>query len=254
LDDCQAVDLAGRRRAGDTISGGAVGANMQIKKVSDVEAGGGSACFQDDVSDGMVLVVDDDTGMQNALSNLFRSVGLAVELFESGEDLLARGLPDLPSCIVLDVRLRGDNGLALQTRLGRAGVHVPIIFLSGYGDVRMTAAAMKAGALNFIAKPFRDQDLLDAVNEALQRDRARRRTVSKEQALHDRFAALTVREQEVMQLLVRGLMNKQVADVLGISMATVKIYRGQAMRKMQARTFADMVLMAVELGLCKFES
>ncbi|RZT36707.1 LuxR family two component transcriptional regulator [Cupriavidus agavae] len=201
--------------------------------------------------DGVVLVVDDDRDMRSALSSLFRSIGLATAAFASGEELLAHGIPDQPTCIVLDVRLRGASGLDLQTHLNDAGKTASIVFISGYGDVPMTVAAMKAGAVNFIAKPFREQDLLDAVNEALQRDRDRRQALSQTRQLRERFAGLTGREQEVMQLLVRGLMNKQVADSLGISQATVKIYRGQAMRKMQARTFAELVIMAQTLGLVK---
>jgi len=199
--------------------------------------------------DGVVLVVDDDHDVRRALSGLFRSVGLASESFASGEELLAYSFPDRPICIVLDVRLRGASGLDLQTQLNHAGKHASIVFISGYGDVPMTVAAMKAGAIDFIAKPFRDQDLLDAVNEALQRDRDRRLAVSQTQQLRDSFESLTGREQEVMKLLVHGLMNKEVADELGISQATVKIHRGQAMRKMQARTFAELILMAQALGL-----
>lgn len=227
---------------------------MQNKSKENVVVRGSSACLRDDAAAGVVLVVDDDDGVKPGLTRLFHSAGLSARVFASGDELLAYDLPDLPTCIVLDVHPRGGSGLALQSRLAQAGVHSPVIFLSGYGDVRMTAAAMRAGALDFIPKPFRDQDLLDAVNEALERDQARRRAMSQDQALQDRFAALTAREQEVMQLLVRGMLNKQVADALGISMATVKIYRGQAMRKMKARTFADLVLMAVQIGLCKFES
>jgi len=150
---------------------------------------------------------------------------------------------------VLDVRLRGASGLDLQSHLNRAGKHASIVFISGYGDVPMTVAAMKAGAVNFIAKPFREQDLLDAVNEALQRDRDRRQASSQTQLLRERLDGLTGREREVMKLLVHGLMNKEVADELGISQATVKIYRGQAMRKMQARTFAELILMGQALGM-----
>ncbi|XQU77038.1 DNA-binding response regulator [Cupriavidus sp. H18C2] len=203
----------------------------------------------EDAADGLVLVVDDDDDVRRALSGLFRSVGLASLAFASGEELLAHGFPDQPTCIVLDVRLRGASGLDLQSHLNLAGRTASIVFITGYGDVPMTVAAMKAGAVNFIAKPFREQDLLDAVNEALQRDRLRRQARSQTQQLRERFGALTGREQEVMKLLVHGLMNKEVADELGISQATVKIYRGQAMRKMAARTFADLILMAQALGL-----
>lgn len=199
--------------------------------------------------DGIVLVVDDDHDVRQALAGLFRSVGLASASFASGEEMLLHGMPDRPTCIVLDVRLRGASGLDLQCHLNDAGRSASIVFISGYGDVPMTVAAMKAGAISFIPKPFREQDLLDAVNEALERDRDRRQARSQTQLLRERFDALTGREQEVMQRLVHGLMNKEVADQLGISQATVKIYRGQAMRKMQARTFAELILMAQALGL-----
>lgn len=208
-----------------------------------------AAMLSDPTDDGVVLVVDDDDDVRRALSGLFRSVGLASIAFTSGEELLAHGFPDQATCIVLDVRLRGASGLDLQSRLNQAGKSASIVFISGYGDVPMTVAAMKAGAVSFIAKPFREQDLLDAVNEALQRDRDHRQAWSQTKQLRESFAALTGREQEVMTLLVHGLMNKEVADKLGISQATVKIYRGQAMRKMQARTFADLIMMAQALGL-----
>ncbi|MEK7318787.1 MAG: response regulator [Pseudomonadota bacterium] len=203
----------------------------------------------DESEESAVLVVDDDQDVRVALSSLFRSAGLAAESFASAEELLAHGIPDRPTCIVLDVHLHGASGLDLQATLNRAGRHASIVFISGRGDVPMTVAAMKAGAVNFIAKPFRDQDLLDAVDEALQRDRAQREAEAQSRQLRDHFDTLTGREQEVMQLAARGLMNKQIADDLGISEATVKIYRGHAMRKMQARTFAELVIMAQSLGL-----
>ncbi len=207
------------------------------------------ACEQTETDDGVVLVVDDDRDVRRALAGLFRSIGLATESFASGEELLAHEFPDRPVCIVLDVRLRGVSGLDLQIHLNRAGRSASIVFISGYGDVPMTVAAMKAGAINFIAKPFREQDLLDAVNEALLRDRERRHALSQTLELRARFETLTGREQEVMKLLVHGLMNKQAADELGISQATIKIHRGQAMRKMRARTFADLIIMGQVLGL-----
>lgn len=208
-----------------------------------------AALLREPSDEGVVLVVDDDLDVRRALSGLFRSVGLASESFTSGEELLAHEFPEQPTCIVLDVRLRGASGLDLQGHLNRAGKSASIVFISGYGDVPMTVAAMKAGAVNFIAKPFREQDLLDAVNEALQRDRDRRQASSQTQQLRERLDGLTGREREVMKLLVHGLMNKEVADELGISQATVKIYRGQAMRKMQARTFAELILMGQALGM-----
>jgi len=199
----------------------------------------------------VVLIVDDDDDLRTALGSLFRSVGMKVALFASAAELLEFSLPDVPCCLVLDVRLRGPSGLELQARLAGLGVQLPIVFLTGHGDIAMTVAAMKAGAVDFIAKPFRDQDLLDAVAAALEQDRARRETQRRSQRLHSSYRSLTPREAEVMALAVAGLLNKQIAGEIGISEVTVKIHRGQAMRKMQARTFADLVLMAQQLGLCK---
>ncbi|WP_373376253.1 response regulator transcription factor [Cupriavidus nantongensis] len=201
--------------------------------------------------DATVLVVDDDAALRRALGNLFRSVGLNVALFASAAELLATRLPDTPCCLLLDVRLRGQSGLDLQARLGQLGVHIPIIFMTGYGDIAMTVAAMKAGAEDFMPKPFRDQDLLDAVAAALEKDRLRRAGVRQLDALRASYQSLTPREGEVMGLAVAGLLNKQIAAQIGISEVTVKIHRGQAMRKMKARTFAELVLMAQQLGLCK---
>ena len=201
----------------------------------------------------LVLVVDDDAMLLSALGNLFRSVGRSVALFGSAAELLEYQMPDVPCCLVLDVRLRGPSGLDLQARLGQLGIHVPIIFMTGHGDIAMTVAAMKAGAEDFMAKPFRDQDLLDAVSAALEKDRRRREGMRRTQMLRSSFQTLTRRESEVMALAVTGLMNKQIAGEMGISEVTVKIHRGQAMRKMNARTFADLVLMAQQLGVCHAE-
>ncbi|MDQ0140453.1 response regulator transcription factor [Cupriavidus necator] len=201
--------------------------------------------------DAMVLVVDDDAALRHALGNLFRSVGLNVALFASAAELLATSFPTTPCCLLLDVRLRGPSGLDLQSRLGQMGVHIPIIFMTGYGDIAMTVAAMKAGAEDFMPKPFRDQDLLDAVAAALDKDRLRREGLRQVEALHACYQSLTPREAEVMGLAVTGLLNKQIAAEIGISEVTVKIHRGQAMRKMKARTFAELVLMAQQLGICK---
>ncbi|AGW95001.1 response regulator transcription factor [Cupriavidus sp. DF5525] len=201
--------------------------------------------------DAMVLVVDDDAALRRALGSLFRSVGLNVTLFASAAELLAFPVPDTPCCLVLDVRLRGPSGLDLQSRLGQMGIPIPIIFMTGYGDIAMTVAAMKAGAEDFMPKPFRDQDLLDAVAAALEKDRLRREGLRQVEALRARHQALTPRETEVMGLAVAGLLNKQIAAEIGISEVTVKIHRGQAMRKMKARTFAELVLMAQQLGICK---
>lgn len=197
----------------------------------------------------MVLIVDDDAGLRNALGNLFRSVGIRVALFDSAAELLEFELPDMPCCLVLDVRLRGPSGLELQSRLLQMGVPIPIIFMTGHGDIPMTVAAMKAGAVDFMSKPFRDQDVLDAVTAALDKDRARRQGMRQVEAIRRHYATLTPREAEVMGLAVTGLLNKQIAAEIGISEVTVKIHRGQAMRKMKARTFADLVLMAQQLGI-----
>jgi FixJ family two-component response regulator len=176
---------------------------------------------------------------------------MEVALFASAAELLEFTIPDVPCCLVLDVRLRGPSGLDLQTRLAQMGVNIPIIFMTGYGDIAMTVAAMKAGAEDFMAKPIRDQDLLDAVSAALDKDRARRLELRQAATLRASYEALTPRETEVMTLAVSGLLNKQIASQIGISEVTVKIHRGQAMRKMRARTFADLVLMAQQLGICK---
>lgn len=199
----------------------------------------------------MVLIVDDDATLRSALGSLFRSVGMNVALFASSAELLEFGLPNAPCCLVLDVRLRGPSGLDLQARLKQMGIPIPIIFLTGYGDIAMTVAAMKAGAEDFMAKPFRDQDLLDAVAAALDKDRLRRQRLRKIEEIRANHLTLTPREAEVMEMAVSGLLNKQIAAEIGISEVTVKIHRGQAMRKMKARTFADLVLMAQQLGICK---
>jgi FixJ family two-component response regulator len=194
-----------------------------------------------------VFVVDDDASVRNALGNLFRSVGLRSEAFGSASELLSSKLPDVPSCLVLDVRLPGLSGLDFQTELAKANIHLPIIFMTGHGDVPMSVRAMKAGAVDFLGKPFRDQDMLDAVTTAIERDRKRRES---EQALADlraRFETLTAREREVMAFVTAGLMNKQIAAEMGVSEITVKIHRGHAMKKMGARSLADLVRMAEAL-------
>lgn len=201
----------------------------------------------------MVLVVDDDAILRGALENLFRSVGMRVAMFASAAELLAFEFPDVPTCLLLDVRLRGQSGLDLQTRLCQMGVQVPIIFMTGYGDITMTVAAMKAGAEDFLPKPFREQALLDAVTAALEKDQRRRHGTRKLDELRANYQSLTPRETEVMRLVVTGQLNKQIAAELGITEITVKIHRGQAMRKMKARTFADLVLMAQQLGICEVQ-
>jgi FixJ family two-component response regulator len=199
----------------------------------------------------LVLVVDDDETVRIALSSLLRSVGVSVALFSSSAELLDYTIPDVPCCMLLDVRLRGPSGLDLQGRLSELGVTIPIIFLTGHGDIPMTVAAMKAGAENFMPKPFRDQDLLDAVSAALAKDRLRREGSRDIDALRANYLSLSPRESEVMKLAVDGLLNKQIASEIGISEVTVKIHRGQAMRKMKAKTFADLVVMAQQLGVRK---
>jgi FixJ family two-component response regulator len=197
----------------------------------------------------MVFVVDDDESMREALGSLFRSVSLKVETFGSAADLLRSKLPDVASCLVLDVRLPGVSGLDFQAELGKANIHIPIIFLTGHGDIPMSVQAMKAGAVDFLTKPFRDQDMLDAVAAALERDRKRRQDEHQVADLRVRFEGLTEREREVMGLVTAGLMNKQAAGELGLSEITVKIHRGHVMRKMAARSLADLVRMAEVLGV-----
>jgi FixJ family two-component response regulator len=197
----------------------------------------------------LVFVIDDDASMRTSLSSLFRSVGLKVEVFDSAADFLKVGRPEAASCLVLDVRLPGVSGLDFQAELVKANIRIPIVFITGHGDIPMTVKAMKAGAVEFLTKPFREQDLLDAVRLGLERDRARRAGEAILSELRGRFEGLTSREQEVMAFVTSGLMNKQIAADLGVSEITVKVHRGNVMRKMSAKSLADLVRMADVLGI-----
>jgi FixJ family two-component response regulator len=194
-----------------------------------------------------VFVIDDDADMRAAIAGLLKSVGLRAETFASAPAFLERRFPEGPSCLVLDVRLPGMNGLDVQRELASAGVSTPIIFITGHGDIPMSVKAMKSGAVEFLTKPFKDQDLLDAVYQALDRDQITRRQQRERSALQQRFDTLTQREREVMDLVVSGLINKQIASELGTSEITVKIHRGHVMHKMQAMSLPDLVRMAATL-------
>ncbi|QJP14202.1 response regulator transcription factor [Starkeya sp. ORNL1] len=202
----------------------------------------------------VVYVVDDDPSLRDALSSLFRSVGLDVKLFGSAPELLQSKLPQTPSCLVLDIRLPGVSGLDFQNQLGKSGISMPIVFMTGHADVPMSVRAMKAGAVDFLTKPFRDQDMLDAVYAALEADRKRWETDQAMQEFSSLYQTLTAREKEVMTHVVRGLMNKQIAGELGLSEITVKIHRGNVMRKMAVRSVADLVRAAERLGLASGKS
>lgn len=196
-----------------------------------------------------VFVIDDDAAIRDALQSLISSMKLHVELFGSAAEFLQRERPDVPSCLVLDVRLPGISGLDFQRKLTEVNHSIPVIFITGHGDIPMSVRAMKAGAVEFLTKPFRDQDLLDAIHVALERDRARRQQESEMIVLRERFESLTPREQEVLPLVVSGRLNKQIAAELGTSEITVKVHRASVMRKMQADSLPDLVKMAVRLGL-----
>jgi FixJ family two-component response regulator len=197
----------------------------------------------------LVFIVEDDPSMQRALGNLFQSVGLEIEVFGSAADMLKSKLPDVASCLVLDVRLPGLSGLDFQAELAKANIHIPIIFMSGHGDIPMTVRAMKGGAVDFLTKPFRDQDMLDAVVMAIERDRKRREADKIVASLQAHLETLTPREREILALVSSGLMNKQIAAELGLAEITVKIHRGHIMKKMGAKSLADLVKKAEALGI-----
>jgi FixJ family two-component response regulator len=196
-----------------------------------------------------IVVIDDDASMRKALDNLLKSVGFEVELFASPQEFVQSGRPDRPGCIVLDVRFPGRSGLDMQRDLASANARLPIIFITGYGDIPMSVRAMKAGAVEFLTKPFRDQDLLDAVGTALEEDRARRAGDMRLAELRGRFDMLTARERQVLSLVVAGRLNKQIAGELGVSEMTVKMHRRQVMRKMQATGVAQLVRLADQIGI-----
>jgi len=195
----------------------------------------------------IVFVVDDDPSVRSAINRLIGSMGLHVQLFESAQGFLESKLPNVPSCLILDIRLPGISGLNLQRRLAKADIQIPIIFITAHGDIPMTVRAMKAGAVEFLTKPFRDQDLLDAIDLALERDRTRRQQEAGLAVLRERFESLSPREREVIEMVVSGRLNKQIAAQLGTAENTVKVHRSRAMEKMQANSLADLVKMIQRL-------
>jgi len=197
----------------------------------------------------VVYVIDDDPSMRDTLEDLFRSVGLEVRVFASTQEFLAARRPDAPACLVLDVRLPGQSGLDFQRGLAASGLDLPIVFITGHGDVPMAVQAMKAGAIEFLTKPFRDQDLLDAIQAGIERDRARRRDAPLVAELRTRLESLTERERQIMALVAIGQLNKQIAAELAVSQMTVKVHRGQIMRKMRANSLPELVRMADRLGV-----
>ena len=201
------------------------------------------------MSDAIVYIIDDDVSVREGLEDLLQSVGLAARSFGSTQDFLKSSRADVPGCIILDVRLPGQSGLEFQRVLADAGIHLPIVFISGHGDIPMSVRAIKSGAIEFLTKPFGEQQLLDAVQTGLERDRARRRDVDAAAGIRERFESLTPREREVFALAVSGLANKQIAAELELSVMTVKVHRGQITRKMQAKSLVELVRMADRLGI-----
>ena len=197
----------------------------------------------------IVFVIDDDAEVRKALDSLIRSVGLSARLFASAQEFLEAKRPQVPSCLILDVRLKGISGLDFQSKLADANIPIPIIFITGHGDIPMSVRAMKAGAIEFLPKPFRDQDLLDAIHLAIERDAARRQQEAELATLRERFEWLTPREREVLPLVVSGLLNKQIAAEIGTSETTVKVHRSQLMRKMGADSLPELVRMAGKMGI-----
>ena len=223
-----------------------------------VEAAGTGVTAQTDAADAVgvchltdehpvIFIIDDDPSMRATLADVMRSIGLAVQTFASAQDFLGSKLPDAPACLVLDVHLPGQSGLDLHRTLAESGVELPVVFISGHGDVQISVQAMKAGAVDFLAKPFRDQDLLDAVHEGIERDRARRGRAVKAAELHERFRSLSERERDIMAFVVLGHPSKQIAAKLGLAEVTVKAHRRQIMHKMRARSLPELVRMAARL-------
>lgn len=204
-------------------------------------------------AESIVFIIDDDPLYRASTERLVRSVGFSVQSFQSARDFVGSRRPNLPSCLILDVRLPGLSGLDLQRELAEAGVHLPIIFVTGYGDIPMSVQAMKAGAVEFLTKPFRDQVLLDAIRQAIERDRVARQQRARDANLRRRYESLGPREHEVFRCVVSGMLNKQIADELGATERTIKFHRGHIMRKMQAKSLAELVRMAEALGIASRE-